>query len=454
MFLVVLYFSLTKYDYKQHKTGNRIKKTEFLFPANTSRTNKNNSNQIGKIKLLLQNVHCYLNQYALIVVTIGGSYWLFFAWSIEFIDIAIASIIAELWLIVFVLVRYLDKRKGKNKMSLSKSIWVLFILSLLGVIYITLSHTSVNQAFSYKGLLLLLICVVLAAARVERSIKWAEQMSQMFPKWLEKKERERIFTLLCLAICNIFTIFLIVLGSIFWIFQGNTWDLSFASNSIDWFTNEIIITNAVAWVICIGGGFITAIGTWSLRLGNLDTDTLDINGIYYLTPVLGLVWLLPFGLIQLQRWDYFTIGALIVLATSILIAIESDTGRLGFRWLIVSLWGTGLLIYFREKWIKWPWLANGTPWEWSLEAVDYYSLIVLSATVFILILSFRHNRLVERTNREEDQYLRMKHTIKYLHLYYNLDPYYKIHLNDYLDDLDQFDIKGVSKSGKKIYKHY
>ena len=453
--------------------GGGVERAELVFgflweewnsPSNTK--GQNNS----KITPFLK-IHNILNQYALIIVIIGGFYWLFFAWSIQFIDIAIASITVELWIVLFVLIRYADKRKPKTNeigeddneihetsISLSNSIWILFMLSLLGVIYITLSHTTINQSFSYKGLLLLMICVVLSATRVERSIKWAEQMSQRFPKWLEDKQRqmfqipphewssqrfskwledkqeidlqqklpnaggkkerkkklERLFMLLCLTIGNIFTIILIILISIFSIFQGNSWNLSFASNSIDLFTNEITINNAVSWMICIGGGFVTAIGTWNLRQGNLETDTLDINGIYYLTPVLSLVWLFPLGLIQLQRWDYFIVGALIIVATSILISIEKDTGRRGFRWLIVSLWSTGLLIYFREIWIQLPWLADDAPWEWSIGSVDYYSLIVLSATIFILILSFRLNRLIERTNNEENQYIRMKSIIKKL----------------------------------------
>lgn len=265
-----------------------------------------------------------------------------------------------------------------------------------------------------------------AAIGIERALKWAEEMNKKWQKD-EKKEGEIEITsmLLCLSIGLMLALILTILGSIFWIFQGNTWNLSFASNSIDLFTDEIIITNTTAWVICIVGGLIVAIGARTLREGNsiikdLDINNIYINNIYYLTPVLSIIWLFSVDLVQLQRRNYFVIGGLIILATSILISVEkdagSDTGRLGFRGLIVSLWSTGLLIYFREIWIQWPWLANDTPWEWSIGTVDYYSLIVLSATIFILILSFRTSRLIERTNKEEDQYLRMKYMIKKLSL--------------------------------------
>lgn len=216
-----------------------------------------------------------------------------------------------------------------------------------------------------------------------------------------KNKLEMIFVFSGIIIANISVIMVIIVGKIVLIFLGVSWSLTFTANQTDWFTNEI------AWLICIVGGFASGIGVWCFREGNLLTPTLDVNGINYLNPFLSVIWLIPFGMVQLEQWDYFIIGALIITATCILIAIEEKTNRKGFRGLIVSLWSVGVLTYFREEWIQWPWLADNTPWEWGVGSVDYYSIIVVSATIFILILSFRISRLVERTNKEEDQYLRM-----------------------------------------------
>lgn len=210
-----------------------------------------------------------------------------------------------------------------------------------------------------------------------------------------------MFVLLGLIIARISIIILIIIGKIALIFQGVAFEFNFTTNQTSWLTNEI------SWLICIAGGIPAGVGTLLLRKGNFITENLNVNGIYYLTPVLSVIWLIPFGLVQLEQWDYFIIGALIITATSVLIAIEGRTERKGYRGLIVSLWSIGVLTYFREEWIQWPWLAGKKPWEWGVESVDYYSIIVVSATIFILILSFRISRLVERTNKEEDQYLRM-----------------------------------------------
>lgn len=400
---------------------------------------------------LFRNISNIWNRYALIVVIAGGFQWLFFAWAIQFIDIAIAIITVELNVIAFALARYLHQKKTRKGNPFSKSAWILFIFPLPGIIYITLSNTSVNQSFGYKGLLLLMACVLLSAIHMERLLQWGLQIYQIYTKWqiqngqvkeTPKEYWDIWFILLGAFIGGVFTIILIVLGSIIWIFLGNSLNLSFAPHSIEIFANDLAISTTVSWVICIVGGIVSAIGVWNF-FKSIHMRYTPIRGILYLAPVLSLVWLFPFGLIQLQRRDYFIIGALIILATTILISIEDFTGRFGFRWLIVSLWSTGLLIYFREKWIQWPWLASNAPWEWDIESVDYYSLIVLSATIFILVLSFRTNRLVERTNKEEDQYLRMRNIIK------NLSPHRKKSLNDFSDDkkslneevdkLDRFD---------------
>ena len=427
------------------------------------------------------------NKYALIGVIPAGFYWLLFAWSIQFLDIAIASIIVGLIFVVYTIPYYI---KNLNWL-LIKSTWALLLLFIVGIIII-LSLTLANLASYYKGLLILILCITSGVVGLDRSIKWAERMNRIWQKKGDKAEpidfteiqaaaveSEKIgtvFGLLGIVIGLMLSLILTFLGSLLWILQGNTWDISFASNSIGLFTNKIVIINTVAWIICIMGGFVTAIGAWSFILEGLkvqkkakfylkadqisfgwvdmgmeiwqnmgdvgevdfqkqrwrwDGDRIRSNinhlCIYCLTPVLSLVWLFPFGLAHLQRPDYLLLGVLIILTTSILIPLTvfmlGTETRTGLRYLIVSLWSIGTLIYFREKWIQWPWLADDTPWEWSIGSVDYYSLIVLTATIFILIYSFRYNRLVERTNREEEQWRRIDTMIDKLHisLYYTAD---------------------------------
>lgn len=513
MFLFLIKFHLKRYD--KHIIRGMISFLRLNWHKHGyyySRS-KHDLNKEGLDLGLFKNIW---NNYAFIGVIPAGFFWLMFAWSIKFLDIATASIIVGLYLIIGTILLNLDRYNpaghernlfayggqrvdDRNWGNLVGSTWGLLILFMIGII-VTLSHANINLASDYRGLLILIVCITSGVVGLERSSKWTMEMyikwQRMYELYHLDKERiedslkeqieeqedtfktpgsmfkiieateeatvrrgsrfsatskqrsiSMIFGLVGIIIGLILSLILITLGSVFWIFQGNTLDLSFASSSIDLFTNKIVITNRIAWIICIIGGFITAIGVWSFSyyewtyskitvgwnegirvdlwdilntpsgraMGAPDEDQRQVHSyrlfIYCLTPVLSLVWLFPFGLVQLQRRDYLLLGTLIILATSILIPLTISTfheeTRTMLKWLIISLCSIGILIYFREEWIQWPWLADDTPWEWSIGSVDYYSLIVLTATMFILILSFRYNRLVARTNSEEDQFHRI-----------------------------------------------
>ena len=408
----------------------------------------------------------FWNQYALIIVAIGGLDYLFFIWSLNYLNIAISAIILELWLVVFVLLRYYTIKKGKangdeteagKEIEISGSIWFLLLMAVIGIVYINRSHISITQSVNFNGIILIILGTILGAVRIERSIYWSEKMESQsqnkdfraHKKGSEEEEKFKwtiIFVFIGAIMVNILTVVLLLISQIVQIILGNNLNLSFTSNQTVWFANE------VGWILCIIGGFSITIGMWCFRAGNLKTKTLDINGIYYLTPVLSLVWLMFFDLIQLERWDYFVIGALIIIVVSILVSIEAYTNRQGFRWLIISLWIIGLMVYFREEWINLPWLADGTPWEWSIESVDYYSLIVLSATIFILILSFRISRLIERTNNEENQYLRMKHILNTINsiAHKSLISKLKVEVEN-IDKTDAKDIATIKHQFNKLF---
>lgn len=105
-----------------------------------------------------------------------------------------------------------------------------------------------------------------------------------------------------------------------------------------------------------------------------------------------------------MAWDF------IIIATTFVVALyffftKLEIYQKGLRWLAISLCSCGTLVYFREQWIALPWLTHNGMWEWGVSSVDYYSIIALSATIYILVLSFRNSRLIERTNMEEDQAL-------------------------------------------------
>ena len=209
----------------------------------------------------------FWNRYALLLVIIGGFDLLFFAWSINYLDVALASIFAEFWAVGFVLLRYFNRRKTKDDLEkddlLSPSIWALFVFALFGVIYVTLSHNSINPSFDFSGLMLVTAFIVLCSIKVERSLHWAEEMEK---KWKEPKntrvsEEQKnntdakwslMFIFVGIIIAHIITIILVIIGRMTLVALGSYWYLTFTPNQTGLFVDEA--GWLTGWLICIAGG--------------------------------------------------------------------------------------------------------------------------------------------------------------------------------------------------------
>lgn len=83
------------------------------------------------------------------------------------------------------------------------------------------------------------------------------------------------------------------------------------------------------------------------------------------------------------------------MCANLLINFEAEI-RGGFKALIIALWACGAFVYLRDDLLV---LLPLATWLWT--EAPYFQAMALSATVFILLLSFRVVRLVSR-RRDED----------------------------------------------------
>ena len=130
----------------------------------------------------------------------------------------------------------------------------------------------------------------------------------------------------------------------------------------------------------------------------------------YGVPILSLVWLWGFGHIGVSRPDYLLMGASAIVVANLLFNFEAEI-RLGFKSLIVALWICGVVAYLRDAWSAG---LNVSGWLWSGAEVYYFDVLILLATVFILILSFRVARLVARTTDEDNRFFQLFQTLDLL----------------------------------------
>lgn len=331
----------------------------------------------------------------------------FLALASGFVETEVATVLFETWVIFYLIIRGLNSHNLKSQLTTQNII--LFAFAAIGLLFINLSETGQFTGISTPGLAFALIGAILAAISIERSIKWGEKAEKIIQnkninigvdsnkKQKRKSYREirivTVYTLVATIVMNLAVAGVSIIG----VFVFN-W-----ANNDNVFTFDNFFYSGFAWVflIAIILGSIDIIG---FRKGGLETQSDKIFAISYFMPIFSviLLWIqsgVVEGNVQVSRIDYFLIGISIVVAVNILLNYSVEKHRLGFKWLVISFWVCGVVVLFRDQWFTlWHGFDN---WLWE-GSTDYYAVLGLSTTVFVLVLSFRTIRINERTRHENN----------------------------------------------------
>lgn len=163
---------------------------------------------------------------------------------------------------------------------------------------------------------------------------------------------------------------------------------------IAWLTNEIISTDILMAGVVAG---IVAVGFANAGVlqANLKTVNLGINVLTYVRPIVSVFWIYlaaGFSLLSFPqvKLELFVIGAIAIIVANILVNFEASI-RTAYKALIVGLWISGTVV------------GLGDP----ISVSGYPEIVASVATMFILLISFRSERLVRRTKEEEAITLRL-----------------------------------------------
>ena len=144
----------------------------------------------------------------------------------------------------------------------------------------------------------------------------------------------------------------------------------------------------------LGGPIVNLIGTVAFRAASSNPSNFGANALSFAHPLVTLLWLWLLSLLHVPHLDYLIIGTMGIVASTLL-SDANPYSRFAYVVFAVSLWGSGTVVYFFE----------GFSSPVSLE---------LPVTVFILILAFRLDRLVQRTGQEEEWVFDVFHKLESL----------------------------------------
>ncbi len=376
----------------------------------------------------------------LVVQAFSGFSWLLFAIAVTLSDPSVVTVAFEFWPVLFALftlTSFWDKRGLKESenqqgreapasrirmmlvmLVLDRSpahqsllppasrIRMMLVMLVVGAAGVALVVVSENEgglsAWTQRAWLGLLLAVVAAASTAAASINAQLMGSDQRP---ESSNRDRS----SVSVSGNIVATLVVAPVIF--IAG-----LLASAGSGWgFT-----ASGLMFVVC--AGLVYPISDWCfhnalhLARDRYKHESAGVNSIYYLTPVAALLLLAGFADTDIARPDLLIAGAAGVVAVNMVLHLDPEgaatrqgQGGYGYRALVLALWVSGVLILFRDDWVPDNWQV------WSV--VEYWGILGLLATVFILVYSFRQIR-VEALRRDADELmLGLHHEFNVMRLY-------------------------------------
>ena len=315
-------------------------------------------------------------RWSLLGVGLSTLNYAMFGWSLKYIDVSVATVLHETWpLLMILLTGKIFQSEGRYE-NIGTFGWVCILMGFTGLGFVILSQTTdvsfaketIPLFYFFLGALLALVSAGLAAMHGGCSIRWGATVLNDVPDHKQKeasKDLTMLFVLVAIVFAGIPSVIIsIALGA----WGGH---------------NEIVEFDNMAIAASLGF-FVWLPGLIFFRAANLITTKLEINAMAYATPIFTLAWLAILGYINIPKTDWLVVGAMGVVAANALLNFKAER-RLAYQSLVVSLWICGVVVYFRT----------------FFHAPVFYETVAVVATMFVLILSFRIDRLVRRTSDED-----------------------------------------------------
>ena len=320
-----------------------------------------------------------------VLASLNPFFYVPFVWAVLFLDTSIVTIIVAASSILFVMFRkrHDRQRSVQRYKHLVAQDWWLFAVALFGIILVILSQSGglvIEGAWwRIPAGLALAVGSTLFDSFTAHGFKLGENLYvKTVPDQPAGTEGSRT-EVACILIVTITTSTAATLTGL----------LVVLLSSPDALFSDSIVGLTI-------GGALSGLGAIAYRYANLETSNLSINAMDYLQPILALGWLWLFATVNVVRTDWLVVGATAVVAVNALINFRSED-RSGLKSLVIALLGCGFFVLMRDEWMA------RLPEVWFPEMGGYYGMLALIATVYILVLSFRTDRIVARIAHEDQQ---------------------------------------------------
>ena len=334
----------------------------------------------------------WLVDYRILLAVIVNCEYALLAWSVQFIDVTVSTVLFGIWPLFLVLLRDMADRKsvqngqeGKTDSDFPMRTVVehlaLAIVGLSGLSFAIAAELGGFAKFGdgiplwlVAGLALATGAMTLSALK-EFGIRRGWDLSN---RPLENGQEPDSSLFYCLIVIGV------LVGSL-----GSA--VVCAATGLG--RGEILDPKSLGLAF-IAGMIISTTAEVVWQKANLAGDDSSRNSLGCCILFFALLWLFASTQANVPRVDYLLLGAVFIVTANLLVSAKVEIRR-GFRALVIAVGLSGAFVYQRDDIFN---AIGVTGWQWDLGG--YFGAVGLSATVFTLLLAFRMARMYTR-DREE-----------------------------------------------------
>ena len=331
------------------------------------------------------------------------SNWFLFAAAIALAPAAVATILFELWGVLFAVLCLSGwwRRRMHHGQSLDRSAAVTTLVFMtVGIAGVALAVLSDAGSQSWSWAATVGIGMALLAAAATAAATAVEQMMgkrQHGDKHLSATHVSAAGNALSKGLLG----GLMLAGVGMWRLAGRPLDVPWAG--LWWAAATAALQTGGNWLFQHSN---------HLARDRAGQSAPQINSLYYLVPVGAVVLLAWLTDSAVARPALLICGVAGVVAVNMVMHLDPEgaaqrahpVGGHGYKALVLAVWGCGTAVVLRDFWLPARWQV------WSV--VEYWGMVGVLATVFVLMLSFRQSRLGERRREMDSLTLGLHQTLE------------------------------------------
>ena len=242
------------------------------------------------------------------------------SWSINYIDVSVASVLYKTWPFFMILLAGKMFKKEKRYDTVNNIGWCGIIIGIAGMAFVVLSqHEKISIAKENDELIIVCLSFFFAilsggmgALIASSCLLWCHNVMKDFKneprlKFYKKEDCKNLEIFFMSLIMTLMTAISFIINIVSFVIFGY----------------EESITNYNFIIAAIFGFFISSSANIFFRIAHIKTNRLEINALSYAGPLFSLIFLSIMGYVNVEKIEWIAIGTIIIIISNTLLYFKN-----------------------------------------------------------------------------------------------------------------------------------